>query len=95
MDSTWKEKVWRYSTMVLVLLIVVGGIVLAWPTYQSSCDLRRRDAELSRLIDLKRAEIAKLKENQIRFRKDPEFVEMIARRHRRVFPGEVVFIFKD
>jgi hypothetical protein len=34
-----------------------------------------------------------LVENQRRFRTDADFVESIARQNRRVFPGELVFVF--
>ena len=46
-------------------------------------------------LEEKKKEIARLVENQRRFRTDPDFVEAIARRNRRVFPGELVFIFED
>ena len=40
-------------------------------------------------------EIAKLLDNQRRFRTDPDFVEHIARQNHRVFPGELVFMFNE
>ena len=46
-------------------------------------------------IEQKRRDIAALIENQRRFRTDPDFVEHIARQNRRVFPGELVFVFKE
>ena len=46
-------------------------------------------------IEEKKREIAKLIENQNRFRSDRDFVEQIARRNGRVFPGELVFVFED
>jgi cell division protein FtsB len=51
--------------------------------------------ELRAQIEAKQRQIAKLSENQRRFRSDPDFVESIARQNRRVFPGELVFIFED
>jgi hypothetical protein len=46
-------------------------------------------------IDLKKKEIAAVKDKQIRFKTDREFVEGLARENRRAFPGEIVFTFDD
>ena len=73
----------------------VGGAVSVWPTYQRGKELKRQDAELTQRIEEKKREIAKLVENQNRFRSDRDFVEQIARRNGRVFPGELVFVFED
>lgn len=81
--------------MVLVLGIFVGGLVIAWPTHVRARQLKRQDSELSAKIDKKRQEIEELKTFQRRFRTDSAFVEKIARQNRRVFPGELVFIFDD
>ena len=80
--------------MLIVLVVLVGGIASAWPAYLRGKSLRVRDAQLAAEIEAKKREIARLKENQQRFRSDAEFVEMIARQSRRVFPGELVFIFE-
>lgn len=95
MALSMKDRILRYSTVVLLLAILVGGLVIAWPSYRRNCALRRQDAELTRQIDQMRQEIAALVENQRRFRTDADFVETIARQKRRVFPGELVFIFED
>ena len=50
---------------------------------------------IMRRIDEKRAEIAEIKTKQNRFNTDREFVETLARQNRRVFPGELVFVFDD
>ena len=94
MNEMLKEKVLRTLTGCVLLLIVIGGLVIVWPDYMRSRALRRQDAELSRQIELKRQEIAGLIENQRRFRTDADFVETIARKSRRVFPGELVFTFE-
>lgn len=52
-------------------------------------------AELEIRIANKQREIAHLRENQRRFRNDPDFIEKIARQNHRVFPGELVFVFDD
>ena len=55
---------------------------------------RAMNAELQEEIDRRKRAIAKLVENQRRFKTDSDFVEKIARQNQRVFPGELVFIFE-
>ena len=82
-------------TIVVLAVIVVGGAAFAYPSWRRGQALKVQEAELRGLIEEKKREIAQLVENQRRFRTDPDFVEAIARRNRRVFPGELVFIFED
>ena len=91
MNEVLKEKVLRILTGCVLLLIVIGGLVMMYPNYRRAESLKRQNAELQETIDRKKREIAGLIENQRRFRVDPDFVEMIARQNRRVFPGELVF----
>ena len=95
MNEGFQNRLFRVFTIVLVLLVLVGGMVLAWPKFSLSRELKRKDAELARKIEEKKLEIAELQSNQRRFRTDSEFVEAIARKQHRVFPGELVFIFDD
>jgi len=79
----------------LVLLIVGIGSTMAYPSFKRGQALKRQEADLQRRIDRKKQEIAVLQDNQRRFKSDADFVEAIARQNRRVFPGELVFIFED
>ena len=88
------EKVLRSLTACVLALIIIGGLVLMYPNYRRAKSLKRQNAELQEIIDRKKREIAKLEENQRRFRTDSDFVEMIARQNRRVFPGELIFTFE-
>ena len=94
MNEMLKEKVLRTLTGCVLLLIVVGGLVMMYPNYRRAESLKRQNAELQETIDRKKKEIEGLIENQRRFRTDPDFIEMIARQNRRVFPGELVFTFE-
>ena len=94
MSENWKDKFARWFTIVLVTGILVGGLALVWPVYQRSRALRMQDEEMQIRIDEKKREIASILEKQKRFRTDPDFVEQIARQNRRVFPGELVFVFE-
>ena len=95
MNDKIQRNIFQYLTIAVVVLIVIGGMALVYPTYLRCQELERRENELSGIIEKKKAEIARLRDYQRRFREDPDFVEKIARQNRRVFPGEYVFIFDD
>ena len=95
MKEGFKDKVAKFCTIALVVVIGVGGAVSVWPTYLRGRSLKLQDAELTRRIEEKKREIEKLKENQRRFKTDRDYVEQIARKNGRVFPGELVFKFED
>jgi uncharacterized membrane protein (DUF106 family) len=75
--------------------IVVTGIVITLPKYRHAIGLEKMCADLQHRIDIKKKEIAEVKEKQFRFGTDREFVEGLARENRRAFPGEIVFTFED
>ena len=93
MHNELKEKILGGLTSCVLVLVVIGGLVMIYPNYRRSESLKRQNAELQETIDRKKREIALLQENQLRFQKDADFVEMIARQNRRVLPGELVFTF--
>lgn len=95
MSAGLKEKCMRWFTVFLLAAIIVGGMVMVYPTYRRGQALKAQNAELQSRIDGKKREIAQLEENQRRFRTDADFVESIARQNRRVFPGELVFVFGE
>ena len=95
MSERLTDKVVHYLTYAVLLLIVVGGLAMMYPNYRRSESLKRQNAQLQARIDAKKREIAELLDYQRRFRTDADFVEAIARQNRRVFPGELVFIFND
>ncbi len=94
MKDGFREKAMRVFTFVMIVLILCGGLMMAYPSYRRRAALKEQRLELEARIRAKKAEIAQLKDNQRRFRTDPDFVEAIARQNRRVFPGELVFIFE-
>ena len=92
----------KYLHKVLLGLFVLGfvviaviGAAIALPKYRQVCGLAEEKARIQRRIDEKRAEIAAIKAKQRRFNTDREFVETLARQNRRVYPGELVFVFED
>lgn len=89
------EKLFHVLFFASFAAIVATGVVLAYPKYQTSRGLAEEKARLMRRIEAKKAEIAEFKAKQRRFNTDREFVENLARRSKRVYPGELVFIFDD
>lgn len=95
MENDIKERVLTWFSRGLLIVIFFGGLVFLWPTYQRGSSLRQQEVDLDAKIAEKRREINELADNQRRFKTDRDFVEMIARQNRRVFPGELVFVFEE
>ena len=95
MDSEFKDRIFFWAARIILIGVVIGGVCFLWPSFVRERSLRRQEAELDRRLAEKRAEIRKLSENQRRFKSDRDFVELIARRNGRVFPGELVFLFEE
>ena len=89
------DKLFQGLFFAIFAAIVATGLVIAVPKYRQATGLEQQKAELQRRIDLKNEEIAAVREKQNRFRTDREFVEGLARENRRVFPGELVFVFDN
>ena len=89
------DKLSRVIFIALIAGIVAAGAVASYPRYRRMQGLADEKARVLKLIEEKKAEIAELKERQQRFSSDRGFVEKLARRNHRVYPGELVFIFDD
>lgn len=89
------SKIFQFCFVATFLLIVAGGFFMSYPKY---CRMRSLNAEKARYmlrIEEKKQEIAAVREKQRRFNTDPEFVESLARTSKRLYPGEIVFIFEN
>lgn len=75
--------------------IVVAGFAITYPKYRQAAGLTEEKERILRRIEEKEREISEIKAKQQRFQSDREFVETLARKNRRVFPGELVFVFED
>ena len=89
------DKLSRVIFLALIVGIFVAGVVACYPRYMRMKGLAQEKGRYLQLIEEKKAEIAELKEQQRRFSTDRGFVEKLARRNHRVYPGELVFIFED
>lgn len=90
-----KEQVVKWILLVMVGVTFVAAWVTLWPIYNRMEALKHEDGSLDRQIEAKKREIAKLIEYRQRFKTDADFVEAIARQKRRVYPGELVFVFEN
>lgn len=95
MREETKEKFTRGVILALLVAILAAGSFAIYPTYRRGQALQAKNEHLQVQIDQKKREIATLQEYQKRFRDDVDFIETIARQNRRVFPGELVFVFED
>ena len=93
--NKYLANIFKILFVVLFVAIVVATFVIALPKYRHARGLMDQKERIMKAIDEKRAEIAEIKTKQHRFNTDREFVETLARQNRRVFPGELVFIFED
>lgn len=89
------NRLWQLFVYLMIVLIIGGGLVFIYPNYCQGQALRAKERDLQCQIEAKKAEIARLAEYQRRFKTDPDFVESIARQNRRVYPGELIFLFED
>ena len=89
------DKLFQGLFFIVFAAIVATGLMIAIPRYRQATSLEQAKTDLERRIDLKNEEIAAVREKQNRFRTDREFVEGLARENRRVFPGELVFVFEN
>ncbi|MBP5284943.1 MAG: hypothetical protein ILO34_02390 [Kiritimatiellae bacterium] len=90
-----KDGIFKVFTLIAVVSIVVAGVVVAWPAYRTGEGLKRKNAELAARIEERKREISELRENMQRYKTDSGFVERLARQERRVYPGELVFVFDE
>jgi len=87
------DKIFQWLFFVCFGVIVVTGVWMSIPKWRKAHDLNAERERIMQKITVRQAEIDAMRENQRRFKTDREFVEMLARKNHRLFPGEVVFVF--
>ena len=93
-EETKSTYVNYFSGALVIMVLGFGGVCLV-PKYREQVSLRGQVAERERKIAECERRISEIAEMQRRFSCDSEFVESIARQNRRVYPGEIVFVFDD
>lgn len=91
--STWVDRFFQTLFVVCFAAIVLVGVWASIPKWRKAQDLNAERDRIMQKITARQAEIDAMRENQRRFNTDREFVEMLARKNHRLFPGEVVFVF--
>ncbi len=79
--------------MVVVALTAVCAVRFNGPQYRAYKESMAHRARLQAENDAKNIELAELRRDQERFRSDEEFVIKVARKNRKLFPGEILFTF--
>jgi cell division protein FtsB len=80
------------SLMAFILVAGCKGWLVKWNQWDS---LKNKRTELANSLKTKKDDIAKIKENIERFNTDRDFVEDLARKSRKVFRSDIVFVFDE
>lgn len=81
------------SKIFVLALLLVGGYIWFKPICEEKRRLERIRDEYQSDNDQMTEEINELKQNQVMFSVDPDFVEQVARKANRIRPNETVFVF--
>lgn len=90
-----RGKACQLMVICLIFALICVSIFMYMPKYTQLEALREREADLVRRIEENNRLIAEYADKQHRITFDKEFVESLARKDRRVYPGELVFVFDD
>lgn len=93
MKPETKDRIYTLFTIVIVVLLLVGGLVKAGPLYRKYAMLRSQDAERDARIREVEQRTAELNNLIINFGTTDESVESAARAEGRYPPDETIFIF--
>ncbi len=93
MSGSVGSKILTCVAMVVVALTAVCAVRFNGPQYRLYKESMATRARLQAENDAKNLELAELRRDQERFLSDEEFVIRVARQNRKLFPGEVLFIF--
>lgn len=94
MEQFFKKLV-QIAWVAAAVLVVIGGVYFCLPQIQQLRGLENQKQDLLHQIDLRDRSIRTIKQNQLRFRNSPEFIEQLARKENRIAPNEIVFIFDE
>lgn len=86
---------YRFTLSVIYILIVVGATLVLVPKYRQLVHLRTERERLAKENEQTEMLIAEVRARQQRFASDPQFVERIAHRNRRLRPNETVFVIEQ
>ena len=87
--------IYRFSWLVLVLLLVIGLACIFIPKFREVNELQDRRNELRRKVQATEQATMALRVKQERFSSDPEYVERIAKEAGMIKPTEILFKFTN
>ena len=93
MGTSASSKIITVLVFFLIAAVVGVSFSIDAPLIERYQRSKEKRAELQNQNNQLKEKLAELRSNQERFRTDPEFVERLARKNRRLRPGEVVFVF--
>lgn len=93
MKEETKNFICNSFSIAVTALVFAAGIVATLPKYNQYRALQEKIAAREEAAAKTGARIAELEEKVRRFAVDRDFVEAVARQNRRVYPGELVFVF--
>ena len=93
MGSSVSSKIFLGLVLAGILFIIGFSVSVDVPLFQRYQRAKEQRSELHEQNARLKEKLAKLRSNQERFRTDPEFVARLARKNRRLVPGEIVFVF--
>lgn len=94
-DNVYVQRAVTAIICFFTFAVLIGAFIVVRPKILQAEDLAAERDRIRKCIEEKRAAIQEIKDKQNRFNTDREFVESLARQNRRVFPGELVFVFDD
>lgn len=86
-------KITNILSLLLLVSLLAGSVYIIAPKYNETRNLKRQRDELTRKIQYKQHEVETLKKRQRSFGCDADYVEFVARQHKRIKRNEVVFIY--
>lgn|GEM_PF-4253998 len=95
MKENTREKIYTISTVVVILMILAVGIFNWLPVLRQYFGLKEKEMSVAAEIEDINRESNEYVERIRRFQSQSEQVESVARQDKRVYPGEVVYVFSE
>lgn len=95
MKENTKDKIYTFSTVVVILIVLAVGFFNWLPVLRRYFGLKEREMAVVAEIEEVNRENNEYGERIRRFQSQSEQVESVARQDHRVYPGEVVYVFPD
>lgn len=95
MKENTKDKIYTFSTVGVILVILAVGIFNWLPVLRQYFGLKEKEMSVIAEIEDVNRENNDYSERIRRFQSQSDQVESVARQDHRVYPGEVVYVFPE